>query len=169
MINNVSNLHYIAAGNRGTFDYVRGGTVLSTGTIYHLAWQSTGTAWKLFVNGIEQSLTATSGSNTGDWFDITGSGTPGYRIGDNFRFGAEETFFSGVIDDVKIYNAVLTASEILSIANGDQSITRGLVASYPLRRLTISDISGSGNTGTNVGAALIDAIAKGAAYFEGPF
>lgn len=53
----------------GSDNGIRGDTVLSTGTPYILYVGSSGTAWQMRVNGVAQSLTVTSGSNNGNWYD----------------------------------------------------------------------------------------------------
>ena len=50
-----------------TADAVKGDTVIATDTNYVVSALSSGSAWSLFVNGVEQGLTVVSGSNSGDW------------------------------------------------------------------------------------------------------
>lgn len=90
-------------------------TALEAGRFNHLVWASTGTEYKLYVNGVEQALTVSSGSNDGDWY----AESPGR---DNFFFGqykrgGEAAFhkFAGKLDEVRVYTRLLSASEIQNL------------------------------------------------------
>ncbi len=64
---------------------------------------------------------------------------------------SSSTFFhNGKLDDIKIYNKALTASEITALYNDNNS---GLVAHYPFNG-NANDESGNGNNGTVNGATL---------------
>jgi hypothetical protein len=81
-------------------------TTLTTGTFYHLACTWDGTNLKLYINGSQnQSVaqTITPAPNT----------SPLY-IG---QFGASNDFASGVIDDVRLYNRALSATEVTTDMN----------------------------------------------------
>jgi hypothetical protein len=81
-------------------------TTLTTGTFYHLACTWDGTNLKLYINGSQnQSVaqTITPAPNT----------SPLY-IG---QFGASSDFASGVIDDVRLYNRALSATEVTTDMN----------------------------------------------------
>lgn len=56
-------------------DLVIGDTVMAVGGRYLVCFYSTGTAYGMRVNGTEQALSVSSGSNTGDWFGDTTHGT----------------------------------------------------------------------------------------------
>ena len=68
---------------------------------------------KLFLNGVEVSQTLTSTDNVNPIFD----GTSEVRIGslDSFASGSVNQLFEGEIDEVSLYNTVLTATEIKSV------------------------------------------------------
>lgn len=54
-------------------DNVRGGTALVTGTPCCVMASSSGTAYRIVVNGTAETITVTGGANTGDWLgDTTG-------------------------------------------------------------------------------------------------
>lgn len=80
--------------DRGTgfgFIGVNGHTSLSIATPYLIEWASDGSAYELRVNGVVQTLTFTSGTNTGYWFDVTTSR-------DNFVAGEQgANFINGKI------------------------------------------------------------------------
>jgi len=62
------------------------------------------------------------------------------------------SYFNGKIDDIRIYNRVLTSSEILAIYN-ESLPTSGMVAYYPFNG-NANDLSGNANNGTVYGASL---------------
>ena len=78
-----------------------GTTQLPANTWTHLAATYDGTTQRLYVNGVEVASRAQTGS-------IAQSDGP-LRIGGNSVWGE---FFTGLIDEVRVYNRVLTASEI---------------------------------------------------------
>jgi len=78
-----------------------GGTRVSTNTWVHLAATYDGTTQRLYVNGVQVASRAQTGP-------IVTSNSP-LRIGGNAVFGE---FFQGRIDEVRIYNRALSATEI---------------------------------------------------------
>jgi hypothetical protein len=95
---------YVASGNgdRGAV----GPSVLPVNTWSHLAVTYNGSALRLFVNGVLVRSRSVSGAG------VTSTGT--LRLGGNAVWGE---FFSGQLDDVRLYNRVLTASEIQADMN----------------------------------------------------
>lgn len=83
-----------------------GSSVLPANTWSHLAVTYNGSVLRLFVNGVlARSRTASGGG-------VVSTGT--LRLGGNAVWGQ---FFSGQLDDVRLYNRVLTASEIQADMN----------------------------------------------------
>jgi hypothetical protein len=76
----------------------------------HVAGTYDGTTMRLYINGV-----------------LNGSGTPGLGplqitnlpliIGSSLRNGTTQNFFQGLVDEVEIFNRVLSADEILAIFN----------------------------------------------------
>jgi hypothetical protein len=96
-----------------TINAFRGSTLLSTNTWYYVTLVSNGSTWKMYLNGIEQTLTSISGTNNGNWLgDTTVTETDRTTIGRNYSNGAYSGPFNGLIDDVKIYNYVRTPAQI---------------------------------------------------------
>lgn len=89
------------------FADVRGKAKVATGAWTHLTTTYDGTTLKMFVNGVQVSSKAASGSI------ITSTGA--LRFGGNGVWNDE--FFNGLIDDIRIYNVALTQSEIQSDMN----------------------------------------------------
>lgn len=54
-----------------TGDSAYGSTALSNGTVYVVRYVSTGSAWELWLNGAQETLTFDLGSNHGKWFNHT--------------------------------------------------------------------------------------------------
>ena len=84
----------------------RGTAAVAMNTWTHLATTSDGATLKLYVNGVLASSKAAAGSIK------TSAGV--LRIGGNSIWGE---YFSGLIDEVRIYNRALAASEIQSDMN----------------------------------------------------
>lgn len=73
-----SNYHFktLYSGNRVLFDFfysffnsIRGTTVISNNTPFIVSIASTGTAYKMFLNGATESFTVVAGSNDGKWYN----------------------------------------------------------------------------------------------------
>ena len=83
-----------------------GTTALAVNTWSHLATSYDGATLRLYVNGAEVGSRAVTGN-------ISASGDP-LRIGGNQIWGE---WFAGLIDDLRIYNRALTATEIQTDMN----------------------------------------------------
>lgn len=78
-----------------------GNTSMSSNTWYHLAWSRTGSTIKLFVDGVEQTMTTVGGSGT---FPSGAVGnTNGIFVG-TLSDGAID--FNGHIDEIRVSNSV---------------------------------------------------------------
>lgn len=84
-------------------------------TPYHVVGQYTGTAWKLFVNATEVASTTTANGAQ--------SGTAPLIIGAFDFAGSVSRFFSGLIDEIAIWDSSLSAGNITSLA-----IAAGVIA-----------------------------------------
>src|SRR4030095_15174182 len=111
----------------------------------HRAATYDGSALKLYVNGSQVATTAITGA-------IVSSSEP-LRIGGNSFWGE---FFAGTIDEVRIYNRALTASEIqadmntpvgsaaslpdfaISATPGTQTVTPGGTATYTVTAVALN-------------------------------
>lgn len=93
---------------------VYGDDVIADGEWHYVAVTSSGSAWKLYVDGREQELTVDYGTNNGDWFADTSK--------DNLCIGAlkrtsVENYIEGIIDSVRISDVERSAKEIREIWN----------------------------------------------------
>lgn len=77
----------------------------------HVAATVDDNATRLYVNGVSQSLTTRSSVGT----PVTLAPTGPLRIGTNVESGGN--FLTGRVDDFRIYNRALTASEVLILAS----------------------------------------------------
>ncbi|MDO8668421.1 MAG: LamG-like jellyroll fold domain-containing protein [bacterium] len=121
----VWNLHHTSTGGfrfelngHGLFE-----TIPSTAlnTWYHIVGVYNGSEMKLYVNGVLSGSLTTSGS-------IATNNSP-LRIGKQFWSGANYSYWNGRIDEVKIYNRALSATEVSEYFNtvndGETSIPVG--------------------------------------------
>lgn len=122
----------------GTSVLTDSGTTLSTGQWYHgVLVIDSGTSTKFYVNN---SLSSTLGSST-----ITSDDAP-LLIGND----GVGSYFDGYIDDVAIYNRILSDSEVTDLYGGTFP-SSGLVGKWTMEGdsgTTITDSSGNGNDGT---------------------
>jgi beta-lactam-binding protein with PASTA domain/Ca2+-binding RTX toxin-like protein len=82
-------------------------TRLTPGVWTHLAATYDGRVVRVYVNGAQVGSITTSGGNLG-------TSTGALRLGGNSIWGE---FFAGAIDDVRIYNRALSATEIQNLKN----------------------------------------------------
>ena len=85
---------------------LRGSAQLATGTWTHLATTYDGNVLALYVNGVQNATLLTSGPI------VTSTGQ--LRIGNNTIWGEP---FNGLIDEVRVYNRALTATDIQTDMN----------------------------------------------------
>jgi hypothetical protein len=147
----------IPQANRIQFGMSSGGTVrtlipnadLAVSTWYHLVgtWNNATPAIQLFVNAVAQS---TVGDQT-----IVDPGTTGFMwLGTRSDLDAGSTFLDGALDDVRIYNRVLSANEITTITacRGRDNIYYGLQDRWLLNEgYDTQVVSGAGSVKDMVG------------------
>ncbi len=110
----------IRVGARTANSFMKGNTSLVLNRWYHVVATGDGTAWKLYVNGVPQTLTAVVGTNVGIWFASQVSGTMRYTIGNMMRSSGNGSYFPGTIDEVAVWNTVLSPEDV-SVIYGRQS------------------------------------------------
>ena len=89
-------------------------TTFSTGVWYNAVATYDGTNIKLYINGIEETTTEDGEGSTGN---VSNTTTIGYLLR-----GTKESFFSGNIADVSIYNTVLNQDNVTAIYNSGKPI-----------------------------------------------
>lgn len=128
----------------GAWNFVVGDTDILVGNNYHVVAISDGSAYSLYVNGVEQSLTITQGTNTGDWF----SDTPDR---DHVLIGAlintaPVAYFPGTIDEVAYYDRPLTQPEIskhYSVGKYNEEYPQKVVDDDPTHYWRLGEPSGT--------------------------
>jgi len=96
---------------------VRSTTEFVPGVWYHIVGTFDGSALKIYVNGVLEGTRAWTGSITPT--------TEVIRIGEDFW----NHWLDGVVDEVRIYNRALSATEVQDLYNGKR-ITNGLVSEW---------------------------------------
>jgi hypothetical protein len=127
-------------------------TALPLNTWTHLATTYDGATLRLFVNGVQAASRAITGS-------IVTSSSP-LRIGGNAVWGE---YFSGVIDEVRIYNRALTAAQIQ--ADMITAIGPPPTGSWTVSGTVSPSSAGSGATVSLSGASAQSVIADGSGNF----
>ena len=116
----------------------------TSNTWHHLAASYDGTTKKIFVDGSLVASTACTGALL--------SNTAGSIIGAYGGSGAHHYNFSGLIDEIEVWNIALTESEIQeNMFNNLTGNENGLVGYWNFNEgegTTLTDISGNGNNGT---------------------
>src|SRR3989344_6066257 len=91
---------------------VRGDTPIDDGKWHFVVVTSDGSAYTLYADGVLQTLTVVAGSNNGAWFNDVAN-RDNIAVGAMIRnTGNPNNPYSGLIDDVRIYDKALTLKEI---------------------------------------------------------
>ncbi len=143
---------FVASKNNDSASDVRGATDISGGGWHHVAVISDGSEYKLYVDGVLETL-GTNTNNDGDWFADT-TNTDVIRIGDNT---GGTGYFNGDIASVAVYSSLSEDEVYAQYAKGitaNHSSDTNLVGywrmgddiskAYP----TIADSSSNSNDGT---------------------
>jgi hypothetical protein len=104
----------IVVDNATVTSVVSGNVAISVGAAFHhLVFQSTGTAWEMFLDSVKQTLTVDVGSNTGDWFGDVGN------LNINLARLARiiPGFSDSIIDQVRITSEPYTQAEVDALFN----------------------------------------------------
>lgn len=98
---------YVFSTNNGTQQQFTLAVGYTAGSWSHVAASFDGTTKRLYVNGVEKSSNVAVPSN----YDADP-----VRIGCDREFGAEQHYFDGAVDEVRLYNRVLSSNEIATLA-----------------------------------------------------
>ena len=127
--------------------YVTGGGSFTPNAWNHVVGTSNGSVISVYLNGVS---VATS-SITGSYIDTRTNTSPIWKIGESTYDTLNTTWFSGSIDDLRIYNRALTPAEITGLYSGSIQPLAGawsVVRGNP--NAVAVDSSGNGNNGTFV-------------------
>jgi hypothetical protein len=77
---------------------------INTGSWYHIVGVYDGSTTKLYINGVLDATTSTSGT---------------YNVNTNFAIGKtlDGRYLDGLMDDVRVYNRALSATEVTELYN----------------------------------------------------
>lgn len=142
----------VGDGGSGGWHEVASGSVMKTGQWYHVAGTFDGTTLRVYINGIEQASAAYSGLIATTTYDLN-IGRITYTAGGTRNFAGE-------IDEVKIWDKALSATELRAwmckkTTNSHPKYSE-LLAYYKFDGGTgtsVADSSGNGHTGTINGAS----------------
>jgi opacity protein-like surface antigen len=96
-----------AFGNGSTFPHVTSTTVVADNTFHHLAATFDGSLMSIYVDGALDNTASFSGTPTV-------SGRP-FRLGNHDQLTSRA--LNGLLDDVRLYDEVLTAGQVNGLAN----------------------------------------------------
>jgi len=116
-ISDQDKLHFGFAPSGSTYTLVTGTTNLAVGTWYHVAGVYDGSQLRVYVNGNLDG----SKAQAGNIYGAAVVGTHPLSLGRLKLFGAYEYGFSGVMDEVKIYNRALDPGEFNPLPGGPGS------------------------------------------------
>lgn len=97
--------------------------LLSINTWYHVAFISTGSVYRIIVNGVESGYTISAGANNGKWADIITTTNADTSIGALKNNGTYGHYFNGIIDEVGVWNRALTLLEVQELYNNGNGLT----------------------------------------------
>jgi len=110
------------ANNDANDNQILGSTSLSDNTWYHVVFASTGSGYRIYLNGVEETLTVYRGSNDGDWFaDLSGAINHYMHLGRGVRQSGQIGSAYGHIAYFSMLDAVPSADEIMRRYRQSQS------------------------------------------------
>jgi hypothetical protein len=134
--------------------FIDGTSALPTGGWHHVAVTLNGSTGILYVDGVQV------GSNSGMTIKPSDLGvTTQNWIGRSQYAG--DPYLDGRVDDFRIYNRALTASEVTHVMNGQSALPAAELPFNETSGTTANDVSGNGWNGTLTGGATMVAGLKG--------
>ncbi len=138
--------------NGGTNNIVKGTTAVNDGNWHHIVVASSGTAWKIYVDGVEEDLTVSSGANNGNWFADT-DGRDNIVIGALITSDGTSGYWDGEIDELRIYSVVPTAAQVYALYKQPQggksfNVPVGALVSGKIfsKQITLAVAGGTGDS-----------------------
>jgi hypothetical protein len=99
----------------GATTIINGNTTVNDGDIHYAVYQSSGTNYLMYVDGILQSLTVSSGSDNGEWWGDTGSARDNLTIGVRHNGGTYNQYFDGTIYEASVFGDVWSSNTVNSV------------------------------------------------------
>jgi hypothetical protein len=132
--------------NGTTFHDIDGQAALPTGGWHHVAVTLNGSTGILYVDGVQ------AGSHTGMTIKPSDLGNTTQNWIGRSQFSADP-YLDGRVDDFRIYNRALSASDVTHVMNGQTALPIAELSFNETSGTTASDLSGNGWTGTLTGGA----------------
>ncbi len=136
----------LAEGGVFKFDLTGVGTLTTTlpsvSTWIHVAGTWNGTTMVIYYNGVSKASLVASGTN--------GTTTDSLAIGAKNGSGTAGDYFQGSLDDVRVYNRGLSASEIAVVMAPPLGVPTGLTATPGNAQVSLTWAAASGATSYNV-------------------
>ena len=116
---NVTNMNQrieIAINTNGIniLDLTSDANIITDTNFHHFVITSNGSAIRLYIDGVEKTLTSSIGSNTGQWFDDATTATNIFTLGAIKRISLAAVF-DGKLDEPRVYSRALAADEIKAL------------------------------------------------------
>jgi hypothetical protein len=99
---------YMYTNSAVTYQTYTNASINNNTTWYHMVWVLTSTAWVLYINGVAVNTTGAASS----YYPATGN-YPTFYIGKSNN--SSDPYYNGYIDDFRVYNRALSATEAMSI------------------------------------------------------
>ncbi|MCX5633120.1 MAG: LamG domain-containing protein [Phycisphaerae bacterium] len=142
-------------GGSGGYAKLKGNSSMNDGQWHHIVGvRGSGSTIELFLDGVSQGTDSGSQSGGAITTNLRAIGSERRWVSDGYGT-ADQRYLAGTIDDVRIYNRVLTAAEIAQLANTLQykAFNEAKAASDSNTSVTIS------TPATSSGDLLITAVA----------
>jgi len=99
-----------------------GSTNITANTNYNIAFVMLPSSYKIYINGVEETLSVFSGLNNGKWVGngITATSTA-IALGSQFYNNVYQNYFAGILYTTQIYNRALSSQEVLQNYNALKS------------------------------------------------
>ena len=138
---------------------INGTTVITQNAWHHAAVTYNGSCWKLYLDGVEDTLSGTACPNAPNRSDNTQHFGIGTLLSST---GARNGAFKGQVDEVRVWNRALSKAEIQANFTRELTSGMGLIGRWGLNEglgATTADSTTPGETGI---------LTNGAAWFTSP-
>lgn len=101
---------FVGQRNNDTQDTIHGSSVVEINTWHHACVQSSGTAYTIQLDGVDETLVVLGGTNSGDWFGDTAL-TDAINVGVLQRT-TKIFYLGGKVQDLRVYTSSVDASAL---------------------------------------------------------
>ena len=139
-------IRFSIKNNNSSEQVIDGQAVLPTGGWHHVAVTLNGSTGILYVDGVQV------GSNTAMTIQPSTMGATTQNWIGRSQYGSDP-YLNGRVDDFRIYNIALNASQIKHLANGQTVLPAAELSFNETSGTVASDVTGNGWNGTLTGGA----------------